>query len=141
MPAKLKPSKEKSTDLITKEYESGKSRNARPSKPTSLNFSKKEDSSSSDTTPEEDYKTPSVENVPLPGEHLSGASDGEKGKQFDAFFVDTNSPKKAATPKSVSPKRRANKPVSKGDVSNKWLNFLSFFKCSAICLLTISNMS
>lgn len=118
MPAAIKPAKEKSASN-SKQYESGEGDphegnpregnpgnpregnpgNPRsPVKPTSLAFAPRQnDSSSSDTTPEEEYKTPSVENVPLPGEHLIGNSPSQSTgqpqssrKQYEAFYVDTD---------------------------------------------------
>ncbi len=72
MPAKLKPAKEKNANH-TKEVESGekltKKSPTSPTKPKTLNFnSKRRDSSDSST--DEEYATPSVESMPLPGEKV-----------------------------------------------------------------------
>ena len=114
MPAKLKPSKEK-TSNHTKAVESGEKHVISPtsgvSKPTSLSLTKTSSAreSDSDSTPDEEYQTPSVENVPFFDEksvinqqQQSSSSNGtsttnvgnnnNKSKQFEAFYVNVDDP-------------------------------------------------
>ncbi|ELU11545.1 hypothetical protein CAPTEDRAFT_228385 [Capitella teleta] len=100
MPAQIKPAKEKSNNH-TKEEESGEKDKSpatpsRPQIPKNLSITSEghEDSSS-----DEDFQTPSVETVPLPGfpqNNHSPSKSPEKnveGKQYDAFVVETDDKK------------------------------------------------
>ena len=113
MPAKLKPSKEKTWNH-TKAVESGEKHVTSPTsasgvnKPTSLSLTKPSAhvQSDSDSTPDEEYQTPSVENVPFFDEksvinqqQQSSSSNGtggsvgvNKSKQFDVFYVNVDDP-------------------------------------------------
>ena len=99
MPAQLRPSKEKASNH-TKEVESGecsgkKKSPTSPTKPKTLSL-RTGDSSSGDSTPDEDYKTPSTESAPLPGERRlrsplpsKVAPSSARGKQYEAFYIDS----------------------------------------------------
>ena len=115
MPAKLKPSKEKTANH-TKAVESGEKHVVSPTsgaaKPTSLALTKSNAAkdSDSDSTPDEEYQTPSVENVPFFDEksvinqqQQNSSSNGScgvsaraqqqgKSKQFEAFYVNVDDP-------------------------------------------------
>ena len=97
MPAQLRPAKEKSNNHHTKEVESGekydKPSPSTPNRPVprSLNVQKGYTSqnmgggSSSESTPSEDYKTPSVETAPPLGSQLSQPAEGEPDSAPSAF--------------------------------------------------------
>ena len=114
MPAKLKPAKEK-TSNHTKAVESGEKHVISPtsgvSKPMSLSLTKTSTTreSDSDSTPDEEYQTPSVENVPFfdeksvikqkqqqscssNGTSTANGGNNNKSKQFEAFYVNVDDP-------------------------------------------------
>ena len=109
MPAQVRPAKEKLNNNHSKEVESGEKQFRSPVSPSrqppqSLQFQavNNGNDSSDSSTPDEDYKTPSVESVDLPGftfdrsgvasaAETTGVGEQCKKKPYEAFYVDTGS--------------------------------------------------